>query len=75
MIDAARSSDYASPNLLDFLRQPRMVDDPATTDTVVPVDDTELPADVVIIIGVGVTPNVELARSCGLNVDNGILTG
>ena len=42
--------------------------DPATTDTVVPVDDTELPADVVIIIGVGVTPNVELARSCGLNV-------
>jgi 3-phenylpropionate/trans-cinnamate dioxygenase ferredoxin reductase subunit len=25
------------------------------------------------IVGIGVTPNVELARSCGLNVDNGIL--
>ena len=36
-------------------------------------DGTELPADVVIV-GVGITPNIELARSCGLNVDNGILT-
>ena len=35
-------------------------------------DGTDLAADVVIV-GVGVTPNVELARSCRLNVDNGIL--
>ena len=35
-------------------------------------DGTVLDADVVIV-GIGVTPNVELARSCGLNVDNGIL--
>jgi 3-phenylpropionate/trans-cinnamate dioxygenase ferredoxin reductase subunit len=27
----------------------------------------------VIVVGIGVTPNVELARSCGLNVDDGIL--
>jgi len=33
VIDAARSSDYASPNLLDFASDPRMVDDPNTTDT------------------------------------------
>ena len=26
-----------------------------------------------IIVGIGVTPNVELARSCRLNVDNGVL--
>ena len=26
-----------------------------------------------IVVGIGVTPNVELARSCRLNVDNGIL--
>lgn len=36
-------------------------------------DDTELTADV-IIVGVGVTPNVELARASGLSTDNGILT-
>jgi 3-phenylpropionate/trans-cinnamate dioxygenase ferredoxin reductase component len=36
-------------------------------------DGTQVDADVVVV-GVGVTPNVELARSCGLNVDNGILT-
>jgi 3-phenylpropionate/trans-cinnamate dioxygenase ferredoxin reductase component len=35
-------------------------------------DGTELDADV-IVVGIGVTPNVELARSSGLNVDNGIL--
>ena len=47
--------------------------DPATAGTVLLADGTELPADVVIV-GVGITPNIELARSCGLNVDNGILT-
>jgi 3-phenylpropionate/trans-cinnamate dioxygenase ferredoxin reductase subunit len=47
--------------------------DPATAGTVLLTDGTELPADVVIV-GVGITPNIELARSCGLNVDNGILT-
>ena len=35
-------------------------------------DGTTLDADV-IIVGIGVTPNVELARACRLNVDNGIL--
>ena len=35
-------------------------------------DRTQLDADVVVV-GVGVTPNVELAQSCGLNVDNGVL--
>ena len=47
--------------------------DPATAGAVLLADGTELPADVVIV-GVGITPNIELARSCGLNVDNGILT-
>ncbi|MDN5749887.1 MAG: FAD-dependent oxidoreductase [Pseudonocardia sp.] len=35
-------------------------------------DGTELVADVVLV-GIGVTPNVDLARSCHLDVDNGIL--
>ncbi|MGH3766702.1 MAG: NAD(P)/FAD-dependent oxidoreductase [Pseudonocardiaceae bacterium] len=35
-------------------------------------DGTELTAEV-IIVGIGVTPNVELAQSGGLTVDNGIL--
>jgi 3-phenylpropionate/trans-cinnamate dioxygenase ferredoxin reductase subunit len=45
---------------------------PSTAGTVLLTDGTELYADV-IVVGIGVTPNVELARSCGLNVDNGIL--
>jgi 3-phenylpropionate/trans-cinnamate dioxygenase ferredoxin reductase component len=46
--------------------------DPSSAGTVLLSDRTQLDADV-IVVGVGVTPNVELARSCGLNVDNGIL--
>jgi 3-phenylpropionate/trans-cinnamate dioxygenase ferredoxin reductase component len=46
--------------------------DPSTAGTVLLTEGTELAADV-IVVGIGVTPNVELARSCGLNVDNGIL--
>jgi 3-phenylpropionate/trans-cinnamate dioxygenase ferredoxin reductase component len=46
--------------------------DPSTAGTVLLSDGTELAADV-IVVGIGVIPNVELARSCGLNVDNGIL--
>jgi 3-phenylpropionate/trans-cinnamate dioxygenase ferredoxin reductase subunit len=38
---------------------------------VVCADGTEFPADLVII-GVGVVPNVELAQAAGLDVDNGI---
>lgn len=50
---------------------------PATADrsaagAVLLADGTQLDADV-IIVGVGVTPNVELARAGGLNVDNGVL--
>ena len=47
--------------------------DPSTAGAVQLADGTQLDADV-IVVGVGVTPNVELAQSCGLNVDNGILT-
>ena len=36
-------------------------------------DNTELPADVALL-GVGIEPNVELARDAGLTVDNGIVT-
>jgi 3-phenylpropionate/trans-cinnamate dioxygenase ferredoxin reductase subunit len=36
-------------------------------------DGSELPADVAIV-GVGVLPNVELASSAGLDVDNGVVT-
>ena len=36
-------------------------------------DGTEVAADVVIV-GVGITPNVELAAAAGLTVDNGIVT-
>ena len=35
-------------------------------------DGTEVPADLVIV-GIGVIPNVDLARACGLNIDNGIV--
>ena len=46
--------------------------DPTTAGGVQLADGTTLDADV-IVVGIGVTPNVELARSCRLNVDNGIL--
>ncbi len=36
-------------------------------------DGTELPADVVIV-GVGITPNTELAEAAGLDVSNGVVT-
>ncbi|WP_344088142.1 NAD(P)/FAD-dependent oxidoreductase [Luedemannella helvata] len=36
-------------------------------------DNTELPADVAVI-GVGIEPNVDLAASAGLMIDNGIVT-
>jgi 3-phenylpropionate/trans-cinnamate dioxygenase ferredoxin reductase subunit len=36
-------------------------------------DGTELPADLAVI-GVGIRPNIELAESAGLSVDNGVLT-
>jgi 3-phenylpropionate/trans-cinnamate dioxygenase ferredoxin reductase component len=48
-------------------------DDPSAVGGVVLADGTHLDADV-IVAGIGVTPNVELARSCGLDVDDGILT-
>jgi NADPH-dependent 2,4-dienoyl-CoA reductase/sulfur reductase-like enzyme len=40
---------------------------------VVLADGTELPADAVVV-GVGITPNVELAQAAGIDVDNGVLT-
>jgi len=36
-------------------------------------DGTEVPADLVIV-GVGIQPNVELAQAAGLSVENGIVT-
>lgn len=36
-------------------------------------DGTRVPADLVVV-GVGATPNVELAEAMGLDVDNGVLT-
>lgn len=38
---------------------------------VVCADGTEFPADLVVI-GVGILPNIELAENAGINVDNGI---
>lgn len=35
-------------------------------------DGTEIAADVVVV-GVGITPNVDLAEAAGLNVDNGVV--
>ena len=46
--------------------------DPTTAGGVQLADGTALDADV-IVVGVGVTPNIELARACLLDVDNGIL--
>ena len=46
--------------------------DPSSAGAVLLGDGAEVPADLVVV-GVGVSPNVELARSCGLDVDNGIL--
>lgn len=40
--------------------------------TVQLADGTQIPADVVIV-GIGITPNVELAQQAGLDVDNGIV--
>jgi 3-phenylpropionate/trans-cinnamate dioxygenase ferredoxin reductase component len=40
---------------------------------VVLADGTELPADAVVV-GVGITPNVELAQAAGIDVDNGVVT-
>jgi 3-phenylpropionate/trans-cinnamate dioxygenase ferredoxin reductase subunit len=40
---------------------------------VVLADGTELPADAVVV-GVGITPNVELAQAAGVDVDNGVVT-
>ncbi|GAA1170011.1 NAD(P)/FAD-dependent oxidoreductase [Pseudonocardia alaniniphila] len=47
-------------------------DNPSSAGSVLLADGTEIAADA-IVVGIGVTPNVELARSCGLNVDDGIL--
>ncbi|HEY1077432.1 MAG TPA: FAD-dependent oxidoreductase [Fontimonas sp.] len=44
----------------------------ATAEAVVLQDGTRLPADIVIV-GIGLIPNTELAEACGLAVDNGIL--
>ncbi len=41
-------------------------------EAVVLADGTRLPADIVIV-GIGLIPNTELAEACGLAVDNGIL--
>jgi 3-phenylpropionate/trans-cinnamate dioxygenase ferredoxin reductase subunit len=46
--------------------------DPAAAGAVLLADGTRIAADAVIV-GVGAAPNVELARSCGLEVDNGIV--
>jgi 3-phenylpropionate/trans-cinnamate dioxygenase ferredoxin reductase component len=46
--------------------------DPSTVGSVELGDGTVLDADVVVV-GVGVTPNVDLARSAGLEVDDGVL--
>ncbi|MCE3555676.1 FAD-dependent oxidoreductase [Pseudonocardia sp. RS11V-5] len=45
---------------------------PARAGAVVLADGTEIDADLVVV-GIGVEPEVELARSCGLDVDDGIL--
>ncbi|TQM13937.1 NAD(P)/FAD-dependent oxidoreductase [Pseudonocardia kunmingensis] len=47
-------------------------DDPARVGAVLLADGTELAADAVVV-GIGAAPNVDLARSCGLNVDDGVL--
>ncbi|MGW5363790.1 NAD(P)/FAD-dependent oxidoreductase [Actinopolymorpha pittospori] len=44
-----------------------------TVRTVVTADGQEIPADTVIV-GIGVSPDVELAQAAGLDVDNGVLT-
>ncbi len=44
-----------------------------SSDSVVTTDGTAIPAQTVIV-GVGITPNVDLARDGGLVLDNGIVT-
>jgi len=53
-----------------MLRELRGTD---TVSAVVLADGTEIPADVVVV-GVGIEPNVELAASAGLEVAGGIVT-
>ncbi len=43
-----------------------------TVDTVILQDGTRLPADL-LIVGIGLIPNTELAEQAGLDVDNGVL--
>jgi NADPH-dependent 2,4-dienoyl-CoA reductase/sulfur reductase-like enzyme len=45
----------------------------ASVGSVVTTAGTRLPADVVVV-GIGVVPNDELARAAGLEVDNGVVT-
>jgi len=53
-----------------MLRELRGTD---TVSAVVLADGTEIPADVVVV-GVGIEPNVELAAASGLEVEGGIVT-
>ena len=46
--------------------------DPSTSGTVLLDDDTRIEADTVVV-GIGATPNTELAQACGLKIDNGIV--
>ena len=43
-----------------------------TVDSVFVGDDEQIPADIVVV-GIGILPNVELAENCGLDVDDGIV--
>ena len=55
-----------------FEESVREVHGDRTATSVVTGSGEELPADTVVV-GVGITPNVELAEAAGLDVDNGIL--
>ena len=44
----------------------------ARVDGVILDDGGTLPADIVVV-GIGIAPNVELGRDCGIDVDNGIV--
>ncbi|MDR8726651.1 anthranilate 1,2-dioxygenase system ferredoxin--NAD(+) reductase [Burkholderia pseudomultivorans] len=50
---------------------PRAIRRAAAGGAIVETDRGDVPADIVVV-GIGVVPNVELAQSAGLDVDNGI---
>jgi len=77
-VASAQTADYFrhlhsshGVNLRENISLKKLIGQSGHVDTVLLADGTELPVDFVIV-GIGVTPNSEIAAAAGLAVDNGI---